>query len=309
MSPPDAQAASTATGRPRPRVATAPVNWINSDLDGWSSPLSPETMLDEMVAAGYDATEFGDVFPPEATALRQLLAARSMDLCGVFYPLPLNDEQAMEPAMLALADLTQLFATIGCRDLNLAIAATPERLALAGHVPDDGSAALTANAWRQVGDHLQRAAGLTASYGVRAHFHNHVGTHVETPAEIAQLLEILDPRLIDLCYDCGHHAYGGGDPLPFVSHYADRIGYVHLKDVDPVVLASSRRRGLSFHEALKEFVFCEFGRGLVDIPAIVATLIDRGYQGWLVVEQDTTPNSPTASARANRQFLLDHCSL
>jgi len=290
-------------------VATAPVNWINSDLPDWGTPLGFEALLDEMVAAGFGATEYGSGFPTEAGELRAALEARGLRLCGVYHPLPLLDDGAMVAARAALEELVRLFAEVGCRDVNLAIAATPARIALAGHVPADGSAGLGDEEWRRVGTHLNDAGRLAAGYGVRAHFHHHVGTHVETPAEIERLLAETDPAAIDLCYDCGHHAYGGGEPLPFVARHRERIGYVHLKDVDPAVLASARERRLSFHAALREYVFCEFGQGMVDIAGVVRTLADGGYRGWLVVEQDTTPRPPTESARANRAYLRERCGL
>ncbi len=300
---------TAAVGRGRPRIATAPVNWINADLADWSPVLPFEALLDEMAAAGYEATEYGAGFPRQPEALRAALEARGLTLCGVYYPLPLLDQERMAEAHLTLAELVALFAAVGCRDVNLAIAATPERIALAGQVPADGSAGLSDDQWRRASEHLNKAGAMAAGQGVRAHFHHHVGTHVETPAEIERLLAETDSALIDLCYDCGHHAYGGGDPLPFVARHRSRIGYVHLKDVDPVVLAEARRRRLGFHEALREFVFCEFGQGMVDIPAVVATLVEGSYRGWLVVEQDTTPRPPTESARANREFLRDRCGL
>lgn len=297
------------TGRSGPRVATAPVNWVNADLAAWSPTLSFSQLLDQMVAAGYDATEYGADFPTDPDALRAALDARGVTLCGVYHPLPLADDARMVAARAALDRLIRLFAAVGCRDINLAFECTPERIALAGHVPADGSAGLADEQWRRVGSHLNDAGRLAAAHGLRAHFHNHVGSHVETPAEIERLLAETDPAAIDLCYDCGHHAYGGGDPLPFVERHRSRIGYVHLKDVDPAVLADSRARRLGFHDALRRYVFCEFGHGMVDIPAVVRTLTAAGYTGWLVVEQDTTPHPPTQSARANRAFLRDRCNL
>ena len=52
-------------------------------------------------------------------------------------------------------------------------------------------------------------------------------------------------------------------------------------------------------------MFCELGTGTVDFAAITAELTDRGYDGWIVVEQDVLPGmgSPKATAGRNRAFL------
>ena len=294
---------------PTPRVATAPVNWINDDLPGWRPAPGFPAILDEMVAAGYDATEYGASFPTDPNLLGAALAERGLDLCGFFCPLNLTDDDRLAAQRPDLERLLALFAAVGCRDIVIALPATPERLALAGHVPADGSAGLTDAAWDRLGRNLNEVGRVAAERGIRAHFHPHVGTHVETPDEVERLLAGLDPSVVDLCFDGGHYAYGGGDPVGFVARHAERIGYVHLKDVDPIVLARSRKRRLSFTDALKEFVFCEIGQGGANIPGTVQTLRDAGYTGWLVLEQDTCSGDSTKTARANREFLRACCGL
>ncbi len=85
--------------------------------------------------------------------------------------------------------------------------------------------------------------------------------------------------------------------------YGDRVGYVHIKDVDAELLRRSREEGWSFHEALKRFIFPRLGEGMVNIPAVVRALKDHRYDGWLVVEQDTTPDNPPTIANENRLYL------
>ena len=68
---------------------------------------------------------------------------------------------------------------------------------------------------------------------MRVAFHHHAGTYVETPEETDRLMEMTDPELVGLCFDTGHYLYGGGDILEVTHKYADRIWYVHLKDLWP----------------------------------------------------------------------------
>ncbi len=230
---------------PIPRVATAPVNWNNDDLTDWRPKVPFPAILDEMVAAGYDATEYGDTFPAEAGQLRGALIERGLTLCGCFHPLDLTDDERLAAQLPRLKQILELFAAVGCADIVLALPSTPQRVALAGHVPADGSAGLSNAAWDRLGRNLTVVGRMVAEHGLRAHFHNHVGTHVETPDEVERLTLLLDLAVIDLCFDGGHYAYGGGDPAAFVARHAERIGYVHLKDVNPAVLAAARTTALA----------------------------------------------------------------
>jgi inosose dehydratase len=85
--------------------------------------------------------------------------------------------------------------------------------------------------------------------------------------------------------------------------YGGRVGYVHIKDVDGEILQRALQERWSFHRALKAFIFAKLGHGIVNIPAVIRALTDSGYDGWVVVEQDTTPGDPTRVAGENRRYL------
>ena len=59
----------------------------------------------------------------------------------------------------------------------------------------------------------------------------------------------------------------------------------------------------SFGDALRGIIFPELGDGLVDLPGIVAWLKQSGYDGWLVLEQDTTHKHPKDAARINLEYV------
>ena len=64
-----------------------------------------------------------------------------------------------------------------------------------------------------------------------------------------------------LCLDTGHVAYTGGDNRAIVARHPDRIGYVHLKSIDPDVLARVRAEGMSFAQAVQHGAMVEPNRG------------------------------------------------
>jgi len=114
---------------------------------------------------------------------------------------------------------------------------------------------------------------------------------------------VTDPSYVGWCLDCGHLAYGGGDTLKMLQEHGDRVRYVHIKDVDKKVLQRSKDENWSFQEALEGFIFAPLGEGIARIPEVIQALEDHRYDGWLVVEQDTTPADPTEVAQQNRMYL------
>jgi len=130
---------------------------------------------------------------------------------------------------------------------------------------------------------------------------------VETPDEIAQLLELTDPEALGLVFDTGHYAFGsgGGDSVEALQRFRDRVWYIHFKDCQPDVAAKSRAKGWDYFESLRHGVFCELGKGCVDLPAVLRWLRATGYSGYTLVEQDVLPGMgmPKESARRNREYL------
>jgi inosose dehydratase len=133
---------------------------------------------------------------------------------------------------------------------------------------------------------------------------------VETPDEIARLMDMTDPALLGLVLDTGHYVYGTGTSdgarvLEALERFGDRIRHVHFKDCRPETSEEARAGGLDYFEAVRRGVFCELGRGNVDFAAVAGRLRARGYEGWIVVEQDVLPGmgEPKESARRNREYL------
>jgi inosose dehydratase len=148
-----------------------------------------------------------------------------------------------------------------------------------------------------------QAAEIVREHGLQATFHAHVGTWVETGADLEALLARAPAPLVKLCLDVGHALYGGLDPLEVVRGHPERIAYVHLKDVDGEVLDGLRRDAADFETGIRRRVFTELGRGRLDVPGLLRALSEIGYAGWLMVEQDSTWLPPVESARASRAYL------
>ncbi len=153
---------------------------------------------------------------------------------------------------------------------------------------------------------VERALELARARGFEPTFHHHMGTRVQTAAEIERLLE---GTSVGLLLDTGHLTAAGGDPVQGLRDWRDRIDHLHVKDVRLDVL----RRASGWDEAWRAGAFCELGTGDVDLERFFAAL--GCYSGWIVVEQDWVPRpggDPGAQVEAqvrNRRWISEHAGV
>ncbi|VTM23707.1 Inosose dehydratase [Raoultella terrigena] len=139
--------------------------------------------------------------------------------------------------------------------------------------------------------------------------HHHMGTGVQTTAEIDKFMSLVDDGVF-LLYDTGHAWYseGGAEPmLAILKKYLPRINHVHLKDVRPAVIEQVRREGLSFLDGVKKGTFTVPGDGAIDFRPVFKLLDDFGYKGWMVVEaeQDPALANPFEYALKARKYIRE----
>ncbi len=289
------------------RIATAPVSWGIMEVEGWARQKSYGEVLDEMVQAGYKGTELGPYgfLPTDPAELKAELDRRDLALLGAFVPLPLGNPERKAEAMQSALEVGRLLAACGAPYLVLADEMNQQRMNIAGSAgaPDGFSE----KQWKGAAGLVNAIAGEARKLGLRSAFHHHAGTFIETPAEVARLLESTDPSLVGICFDTGHYFYGGGDPVEFARSHAGRIWHLHLKDVRRDVLDQVRRERIPYLEAIRRGVFCELGEGAVDVPGVIRALDQGGFNGWAVFEQDVDPTipgtNPMASAARSREYL------
>jgi inosose dehydratase len=292
------------------KVANAPCSWGVLEFDFEGEAADYDQVLDEMQQTGYSGTELGDwgFMPTHPELLESELAARDLEMLGAFVPVNLSDPHSHESGERTAVRTARLLADSGGEKAFIVLAddngKDPLRTKNAGRIrPEDG---LSAGQWEVFAGGAQRIAReVLQQTGLRTVFHHHCAGFVETPEEVNQLLERTDTALLGLCFDTGHYAFGGGDPLDGLRRHASRIWHVHFKDHDPQVHARSRQEGWDYFQSVRQGVFCELGQGDVDFASIVAELRNMGYQGWIVVEQDVLPGmgTPKESAQRNREYL------
>jgi inosose dehydratase len=220
-------------------------------------------------------------------------------------PLPLGRPEQHREGMRSALEIARLLAANGAPFLVLADEMSEKRMALAGNARE--SDGFTPAQWEDAAKLIGSIAKSAQEIGVRSVFHHHAGTYVETPGEVARLLESTDPNLLGICLDTGHYVYGGGDPVEFARSQAKRIWHLHLKDIRSEVLNQVRRDKLGFLDAIRLGVFSELGQGNVDLAGVIRELDAAGFDGWAVFEQDVDPTvpgtDPLASATRSREYL------
>jgi len=270
------------------RFASAPCTWgVWERTVGRDDLVPPDRMLETVRGLGYTGIELGPpgYFGDDPEEVADRLARYGLELVGAFAPLRIADEDGFRDDLAFLDQTIATLAAAGARGpVVLAGDENEARLAAAGRPDAARQAALPPDEFRRAADRVERAARRAIDAGVQATFHPHTGTHVESPDEVASLLEHTDPEVVKLCFDTGHTVVGGGDPVELARTARDRIAHLHLKDVDPHVLERVRDGEASVDEAWERGLFCPFGDGAVDFGAVLAAL--DGFDGWTVIEQD-----------------------
>lgn len=280
------------------KVAAAPISWGVCEVPGWGRVLPPGTVLAEMAALGIAATELGPpgYLPTAAPDLAALLAEYGLDLVGGFFATTLHDADGS--TVDDAAAVVELLAAAGGDVLVLAAAT-----GLDGY---DERPALSDREWATLVDTAAAIAERAAALGIRTVLHPHVGTHVETYAEVERFVH--DSDLL-LCIDTGHLLIGGTDPVDLVRRHPRRVGHVHLKDVREDLADLVRTGATTYTQAVKDGIYVPLGAGDVDLASMLKLLRDNDYDGWYVLEQDTSLPDGTAGdtlPRTHTKQSLDH---
>ena len=244
------------------KLASAPVSWgVWEQTTGRDDLVPAELLLETVRGLGYEAIELG----PPGYLSPAALEAHGLALVGGFAPLRFEDEGGYEEDVaLWLDPIVEVLLATGARG----------PVVLAGA---ENGAELSTRAFDRVNAAVERCR----TRGVGVVFHHHAGTGIESPAQIEALLEHTD---VGVCFDTGHALVGGGDPLEVARMCDGRIEHLHLKDVDGELLARLHAGEVTLVDAWADGIFCPFGEGIVDLPAVLALFAN--FDGWVVLEQD-----------------------
>jgi inosose dehydratase len=267
--------------RPRLHLGTAPDSWGVWFADD-PRQVGPQRFLDEARAAGYTRIELGPYgyLPTDPAILRGELERRGLTLTGGAIVAELG--RGVDGFVEAIAAADEAAPLLSALDAGFLV------LLPGGDRDDAGNRIhLGAEEWADICAGIDRLGGhVRDRWGLELVFHSHADSLVETEDEIVRVLEGTDPTAVGLCLDTGHVAYGGGDTVGLIGRFPERIRYVHLKQVDPLVLGRVRAERLRFDEAVARGVMVEPPHGEPGMPAVVEALAALDRDLVCIVEQD-----------------------
>jgi len=265
-----------------------------------------QRFLDELSGAGYRWLELGPYgyLPTDAARLRDELARRDLTCAGGTVAGVGGPHKDFSAVLAETRKVAALTAALGAR--NLIFVPVPgyrDDVTGAYHEP----AELGPERWRSLIDNSNTLGRMLAEeYGLTMQFHPHADYHVETQAQTERFLSETDPRYVSLCLDTGHLAYRGADIPAVIRRYPERIGYVHIKQMDPAIAERAEREDLAFGQAVAMGASVEPPAGRPDVPAVLDALNELDAELFVVVEQDMYPvdfDLPLPIATRTRAYL------
>jgi inosose dehydratase len=278
-------------------IGNAPCSWGINYPTG--NAITWRQYLDEVAAAGYRGTELGPFgfLPKDKALLGEELGKRGLTLIGATHVHTFGDRDSASKLIATLNELAALLRELGAKHLVIMDESNWYRREAQGVLDEDG--------WRGLVATVREAQQLIEDeYGLKASFHPHIGTAVELEPQIDRLLE---ETAIELCFDTGHHAFWGQDPLSYMQKVWGRIAYMHLKNVDAAVRSRVLDGSLSVPGSYAAGIMAPLPDGAVDIRAVMQFLDAQGFTGPIVVEQDVAENAaeaPLALARRNLDYMM-----
>ncbi len=291
--------------RDKVRLGITPTLWWNDDFWSIDIGITFGQCVSEMALAGFEGCSIGHKYPKDRALLKAELDLRGLAVSepwvSTYFTIPEGPAQT-------LADVRQqldFLDAVGGHDLVVAEfggAANPQPIAVFPNRPifDDAK-------WTALCDGLNQIGRMANDRGKRLCYHPHMGTGVNTAADIDRLMEGTSPDLVHLLLDTGHLYFAGVAPLAIATKYGERIRHVHLKNNRAEIVRQARRQNWSFQTAVENGVFTVPGDpdGCIDFPPIFEALACAGFAGWIVVEaeQDPAKANPLRYAKMARGYL------
>ena len=292
------------------KLGIAPIAWTNDDMPDLGKENTFEQCVSEMALAGFTGSEVGNKYPKDPEVLKKALELRGVEICNQWFSSFLITKPFEEVEKEFRAQLTFLKAmgakVIGASEQSYSVQGqldTP----IFGHKYE-----MNDEEWDTFCTGMNKLGKIAKEeYGIALTFHHHMGTVVQSLAEVDRMMENTDPEYVSLLFDTGHFTYCGEDPLEVVKKYVHRIKHVHLKDIRPEVVEQVKKENMSFLAGVRAGAFTIPGDGCINYDPIFKVLEEAGYEGYMVVEaeQDPAKANPLEYAIRARKFIAEKTGL
>ena len=290
------------------KLGIAPIAWTNDDMPDLGAENTFEQCISEMALAGFTGCEVGNKYPKDTKVLKKALNLRGMQICNAWFSTFLTTKPYEETEKDFIEHITFLkemgAKVVGVSEQGHSIQGTDLSIFDDKYVMNDEE-------WDMLCTGLNKLGKVAKDMGITLTFHHHMGTVVQTEAEIDRLMENTDPELFNLLFDSGHLAYCGEDYMSVLKKYIKRIKHVHLKDIRPDVIADVKAKKESFLQGVRKGTFTVPGDGVIDFTPIFEVLSENDYEGYVLVEaeQDPAIANPFEYAVKARKYIAEKAGL
>ncbi|MBO4339299.1 MAG: myo-inosose-2 dehydratase [Clostridia bacterium] len=285
------------------KLGIAPIAWTNDDMPDLGKENTYEQCISEMALAGFTGCEVGNKYPRnDMDFLKKSLKLRNMQICNAWFSAFLTTKPYEEVEKDFIEHITFLkemgAKVVGISEQGHSIQGTDKSIFDDKYIMNDDE-------WELLCTGVNKLGKVAKDMGITLTFHHHMGTVVQTAAEIDRLMENTDPELFNLLFDSGHLAYCGEDYMYILRKYINRIKHVHLKDIRPEVIEKVKAEHLSFLQGVRLGTFTVPGDGAIDFKPIFDVLDENGYEGYVLVEaeQDPAIANPFEYALKARKYI------
>lgn len=292
------------------KLGIAPIAWTNDDMPDLGKENTFEQCVSEMALAGFTGSEVGNKYPKDPEVLKKALELRGVEICNQWFSSFLITKPFEEVEKEFRAQLAFLKAmgakVIGASEQSYSVQGQMDTPVF-GHKYE-----MNDEEWDIFCTGMNKLGKIAKEeYGIALTFHHHMGTVVQSLAEVDRMMENTDPEYVSLLFDTGHFTYCGEDPLEVVKKYVHRIKHVHLKDIRPEVVEQVKKENMSFLAGVRAGAFTIPGDGCINYDPIFKVLEDAGYEGYMVVEaeQDPAKANPLEYAIRARKFIAEKTGL
>ena len=290
------------------KLGIAPIAWTNDDMPDLGAENTFEQCISEMALAGFTGCEVGNKYPKDTAILKKALDLRGMQICNAWFSTFLTTKPYEETEKEFIKHITFLkemgAKVVGVSEQGHSIQGTDLSIFDDKYVMNDEE-------WDMLCTGLNKLGKVAKDMGITLTFHHHMGTVVQTAAEIDRMMENTDPELFNLLFDSGHLAYCGEDYMYILKKYINRIKHVHLKDIRLDVIADVKAKGESFLQGVRKGTFTVPGDGVIDFAPIFEVLAENNYEGYVLVEaeQDPAIANPFEYALKARKYIAEKAGL
>jgi len=287
------------------KLGIAPIAWTNDDMPDLGKENTFEQCVSEMALAGFTGCEVGGKYPKDTNVLKKALDLRGMQIASAWFSSFLLTQPYEQVEKDFIAHCTFLH-TMGAKFCNVAEQGNSIQGMLDKAVFAD-KPTNTEEQWKLLTEGLNKLGKKAEEIGLTMTYHHHMGTGVQTTAEIDRLMDETDPKYVWLLFDTGHLVCSGEDYMAILKKYIKRIRHIHLKDVRMDIRNKVKSDNMSFLDGVRAGMFTVPGDGNVDFEPIFDFVNKSDYDGWYIVEaeQDPAKANPLEYAIKARKYIKD----